>query len=716
MSRRVVDLRMGSLTTYRRGVDSYDASKLGLGTLMVQKNDSGNTNKWAGPAPIGRLRVFEAAGSLGFSFPWAMQWNVTAGDDWLFLADVNTAAVTRRIIFAKYNRYTQVFSYEGLITLTLPPNSGNATVRAFRMTYDKHTVGTVAVSGGTVTGTSTLFQTDRVPVGCRIGFGSIDPTAIVNWYEITGISADGSLTIDNSTISHSAGTAYVIEDLRAIVVTTNVTTANGGLFVAKGLRPEIFTPIGTTIGAAVSTDNVRACYHLRDANPNTVITAAGLALEDKTNNQSHTAWVLHGTTTMQLFKFNLRAALTPSSGEAQDAFVLKTAVSGTLTGTGSQNNNGRIATAAHGPGSGVKSIYFTTTTRIYRTKLTDDIISNDSSFLADNMTEIPPGGTVSFAASSLMNSIEYSSLIDRFIVMLNATGDQRPYLTKYLTDGSELERNLWADLRQTDQSTASSQLTPAPSQQVQAMSSWIEGGMLYLAHTASATAIAGILWAIPIGADWQYEATALQRLVMPKMSLPNCDQLVRVNTRMASFLGGDLLGLPTEPARLYYRASGIDDDSGAWTAIDASGDFTAGLSPAEVQIAVEFRVGGPICIPGRIFSVGVIYDDTTTDTHYQPSVNQSNVTNKRFAWRHAVAFGGTVPALRVRLYDADTAGLLLDDNTDDEASGTFERSTDNGANWAAWTSADVSNDTTYIRYTPVSFADNIRVVALLTQL
>lgn len=74
-----------------------------------------------------------------------------------------------------------------------------------------------------------------------------------------------------------------------------------------------------------------------------------------------------------------------------------------------------------------------------------------------------------------------------------------------------------------------------------------------------------------------------------------------------------------------------------------------------------------------------------------------------------------MPTLRIRLYNAETDGLILDDTTTASASGTFEKSTDDGQNWGSYNTTDKGNETTYIRYTPTSLADDIKVRALLTQ-
>jgi hypothetical protein len=69
--------------------------------------------------------------------------------------------------------------------------------------------------------------------------------------------------------------------------------------------------------------------------------------------------------------------------------------------------------------------------------------------------------------------------------------------------------------------------------------------------------------------------------------------------------------------------------------------------------------------------------------------------------------------LQIRLYNATTGFLVLDDTVDLAASGDWEYSTD-GTTWSAWdeTQNAVGN---YIRYTADTLPNNITVRALLTQ-
>ncbi len=90
----------------------------------------------------------------------------------------------------------------------------------------------------------------------------------------------------------------------------------------------------------------------------------------------------------KVYKYNIRAPLTVATGASVSAFVLATG-NQVFTGTGSQNANLCIATAGHGLGSGVPSLYFVTTTRVYRTALTN-ITSASTTWISDVIAEIPP--------------------------------------------------------------------------------------------------------------------------------------------------------------------------------------------------------------------------------------------------------------------------------------------------------------------------------------
>ncbi|MBP9710811.1 MAG: hypothetical protein KBD50_00890 [Candidatus Pacebacteria bacterium] len=731
----------------------------------------------------------------------------TLEKDLVFLADNATAAATRRISCFEYDKQTSLFSWRGFVTLTYPAGGGNQTIRGMRVVYDTYTTGTVAVSGATVTGTTTAWSASRIAIGSRIGFGSNDPTQIATWYYINAVGGDTSITIQtNVTASGTGGTAanltiassteYVIEDLKVLTATTAVVIAAAGLSMANGLSIDDFVVGGTTIAAATTVDKTKAVYSLVDldsiystgtasatasatiagsgtawaaathlgckigfgsTNPasittwytitavasgtsltiNTSVTvsgayvivggngiAGGLAIDDRVSWTEQHAYIIEvqAGTTPQVYKYNFRTDLTAlggiATGKAAAAWMLTTGTQ-TITGTVSQTNNGRIGTLAHGPGSGVKCLYFAATTRIHRAPLSD-ITQGSTTWVTDSMTEVPTGGTGTYTASSLLTSVEIADQIDRLIVTSTGAGGttahHRAYITKYDASGSyKFDHIFLVDTAQQDQSAADSDSVPHPNPQGAALSVWSQAGMVYMARTGTASTT-NIMYAVPLGADWDYATGSVkQRLVTPALATTNATKLARVYVNNASYLGAGSLTMPTEPYRIYYRTTGISDDSGSWTLVNQTGDLGGATPGSEVQFAIEFRTIGAICLPNRIYNLCCLYEDDTTDSHYQPSVANSSTSSKRFAWRFSTAFGGTVPALRIRLYNAETGSLLLDDNTTDSADGLWERSTNDGGAWGSYVATDKGNETTYIRYTPTSLADNIKVRALLTQ-
>lgn len=490
----------------------------------------------------------------------------------------------------------------------------------------------------------------------------------------------------------------------------------GGLYVVKGLNPNHFTTGGGAVPAATTVDNIKACYFLKDASTGTALVGFGMAMEETVSKTEKYGWILHTLANPIMIKYNVYAALTLTAGAATSALVLVTGAGGAVTGTVSQLNNGRLANAAHGPGSGLDCIYFTTGTRIYRTVAVSTIVAAATGWLADVMTEVPPGGTNTFAAGGALQSIEYSSAIDRFLVMSSGSAGIRSYLTQYRTDGGQMDRILFADYKQIDQGVADSSITPTPSQLAATFTAWIESGVLY-AMRFGTTAILNQFYIIPIGADWEYIAVSGARLVLPRIATPDAKMYRHAFANVVQIVGGATgknLGLQPEPLRLQFRTSGITDNSGGWTLLDDTNDLSGVAGAPYIQFRAEFRMGN-LLIPARILNIGVLYDDTGMSGHWQGSKNiGSDVVAKQFGFRHSVAYGSAVPRLKVELFDAESGVSLGSDDSTTQA-WTWAKTTNAGGAWGAYNSTDRANADTYVRVTPTALADNIKVRAVLTE-
>ena len=653
--------------------------------------------------------------------------------DWVFFAD-STAAVTttKKLQMYEYNRMTSIFAWKGYLTATLCAGATFVTIKDMHMTYDTFTVGTVAVSGANVTGTNTFWQTYRMcqaqttVSGSRIGFGSTDPTQISQWYYIDTITGEGTMTIRSNasganvpaSASYVGGTPYVIEDLRGIFAVINATAANGGLFVLKGLNRDHYNSSGvvTTLATATSgyADATTNAYWLGDAAVTTNTVSVGMAIEPKTSWTSQMAYVFDTTGGIKIYKYNIRSALAITSGgppcKDTSAYVLQTG-SQAVVGAVSTTYNGQYAIANHGPMSGTPGLYVITATRIYGIP-TASVTSGSTTFLVNAMTEVPPGSVNTFTATGALANIEYAPSLDRFIVISTAAGGSRSYVTQFNTIGTQMDHIFLCEDKQIDQGSADGTTTPHVSLLSSTHNPFYLNGILYLA-SQGVTAPTNLVHAIPLGADWLYAATTGQIAISPELITPNCSKFQRVYAVHSEIVGGQNLGKSTDAFQLFYRTSGISDNSGSWSVVPAANDLSGVAPSSSIQLAIKYKCISDFGVSARTNLVGVVYNDFSTDSHYHPSATLSNATTKKFAWRFASTFGSNVPILRIRLYDDITGSLLLDDISLTPTSGTWSKSTD-GVSWNVYDTSDKTNDTTYIGYTPTSLGDNIRVRSLLT--
>lgn len=701
----------GTTQLYSAG---YDSSKTLLGQCMIQNTGATAADKWVGPAPILLGRPMEASTTIATLYPYSIA--VENNKILTFYADGATAAATRRIVLYEHDTSAKTYTWKGFITLTYPSATAH-TIRGLVVVRHTYTTGTVSCSGNTtVTGGGSAWNSALIAVGARIGFNTTDPGSVAQWYYISAIGGDTSITLSGNG-PNVTDVNYVIEEYRIYTATTNATAANGGLFVAKGITYDDFTNGGTTISAATNADKAKAVYWL--ANAATVLNTAAGCLAVNTSTISNTTTTLYITnadagTTLRVYKYNGRAALSSvSSGKSTEAFVLRTGQQ-TVTGTISQTGGGVWANASHGPGSGTDSLYIITTTRVYRIAETN-IVDASTTYLSDNMTENPPGTSTTFTAINSNSQIAYWSQIDRFVIATSA--GSRSYITQYRTDSGQYDYMIQARTLQLDQTTVNADSTPFPDTGQTTYNINANGGWLTFNRTGT-TAAQNIIYVVPAGVDWEFAVGTTSanqnRVITPSLSTSGCTKFYRAIMLDKQYLGENALIMPCNPVKLYYRTSGISDNSGSWNLIDAPYDLSGVSSANSIQFMLEFRAFTGFLLTNRIYSLAVLYEDGGNDSHYQPSVAHSSITSKIFAWRFSTAFGGTVPTLYVRLYDAVSGSLLV---TDDTATpdGTFEKSTDNGGAWGAYNTTDKANETTYIRYTPLSLADNIKVRAVISQ-
>lgn len=693
--------------------NAYDYTKWNLGDSIIFNNGVADVDKYIQPH-YDVLRPNEESTAFLVSALWA--YKLSEETSYLWAAEnVATASNTRRIMLWQINNFTGARQWIGFITMTLASSTAH-TLRDFRVDVKTEITGTVSVSGTAVTGSGTQFNTNRVAVGARIGFGSTDPTQITTWYRITAIGSDTGATLNLSAGTIGSNTPYVIQEFRPILLFTNVTTTNGGIHLGKGVSIEDYTIAGTTIALAVSTDNQKASYWIKDAATQTNTVGAGLAIDvdaETATNLDCYVLDLPSAGNYRVFKYNLRAALTVASGASVSAWVLTTG-NNAFTGTGSQNSNLTLATTSHGGGSGIKSLYFVSTTRFMRASVAG-ITSGTTTWINEAIAEIPPGGANTYALTSALSGLIYVPSTDSFVICTTSASGVVSYVTKFVSSGSQFNRIFGRNMLNLDISTADSGSPSAFTNSSVALGVTTDRtNKVYISKTGT-TSTNMQIYALAFGTDDEYALDSEGYIITPEIITTDVNKFYRVFVNQLNYQGSLSLGRSTEPVFVYARTSNIQTDATTgWQPVNDISDISAFAGAPSIQFLITSRVIGAIILPAKIRGINLEYEDNTTDSHYAISVEKCSVASKIFAWWFAVAFGGTVPTLRVNLYDADSGGLILTDTTAASANGVWEKTTD-GTNWVAYNTADRGNTTTWIRYTPNSLADNIKVAAYLIQ-
>jgi hypothetical protein len=684
MKAAIEQLFNGSLAQVAIG-GAYDATKINRGKHTGQFNlGAGAVDKFIGPTPVGVANLAESP----LAIPSAYVCPIKINDDlfWIFGADATTAAATRRVQLWTFvpSLGPAGYTFVGAVNLTFPTATTH-TVRGFRAILENYTTGTVAVSGTGVTGTGSAWATG-LSVGSRIGFGSTDPAQITTWFQIQAIGSDTGITLTTSAGTIAAGTAYVIQDLMLVHANTNATVTNGGLFVTKGLQYADFQNPAFAIPAATTVDKIKATYWLKDAATITNDVIGGCALEDRASWTQQYVYATEGAaSSLNVYRYNIRAPLTLTAG----AMVLTGAdmvITGAqaVTGTISQANNGRVATLS---GNGVPSLYLFTTTRILRVPLAN-VTTGSTTFVADSMTEVLPGGSNTNTPTNTFTSLDIAGSIDK-LVITGATGTGAVYVTDYYTGGQQIDRRAGC---LTTQNPSALRDTDSPifihNVSNNAPFVWVEDGWLFWVYSQTTGTTVNALTVYPLAADLEYQAEVNNRIICPKIPLGATPaKLYRALVNCVENIGDHTMGVSPDAYRMQVRTSGIDDNSGAWTDVPQDGDLSGLGTPSNLQFAFQFRTAGVIMLPARILSLALVYEtDDALPSQYRWNFGDFNAGNGTFAWVQTALFGATPGVHAINIYRADTDALVLTQASSGTTNGDFENW--NGSAWVAGIGAD----------------------------
>ena len=682
---------------------TYSSSSLNLGHLMTRATAS-NGDPYVTPVETRFIRGYEIGNNTVFQINNLGFLKYNDNISWIFYVNGNDSgtSVAKRIFLSTYNKSLNQFQEVGSINVNYPPNNNHRCL-SLNPSMEYHTTGTVSVLGASVSGVGTNWQTDGVCVGNRIGFGSTNSIDINFWYQISSVDSDTQLTIsrefstdgDLSTLSFTAGTPYVIEDFRLIYGNISSSTVYRGIALVKGLRYENFTNSPTTIPAATTVDNIRACYRILDSSTSTAVFApVGIILEDKVSFTEQYIYTLtpNTTTTISIQKFNIRASLTLTSGYSNSPYVFTTGI------------------VAHGGSNMIYSNpfikakdddYFVNLyTRISRI-IPANIASASTNFIGDEMPEITAGSSTTFQVSSQLQGFHYLPLIDRFYIS-HEQGTIKNYITPYTIVGNQFERAF--NINDTIQSnsyvvslvdTLTTNFISLP------LRSYYHDGLSYILRDTNTDN--NLVYTLPLEADKRYHTASNACVITPEITTSNNYSYDKVYLRTdLSFNSGRLMK-PTENVDVYFRTSGISNDTGTWSLIGENGDISYATG-SSIQFKITFSTIGLNSIPDKVYGLALTYfsqDIPPSLNYFEPSLKLSNLTTENFVWRQVQVFPDLVPNISIDIYGVTSSLLLLTDDTDNSTNGTWEYSTNNGLSWSAFTNSANSIDN-YLRYTPNS--------------
>jgi hypothetical protein len=541
------------------------------------------------------------------------------------------------------------------------------------------------------------------------------------------------LTLNTSAGTLPPGTPYVIENLQFTAI-----QSNRGAGLIQGLSWDDFTIAGTTI--AIPTTQYAALnkgwYNISDNgysgtddsgffSNSRFITSAWTDTRILPKQTDDIDYVFIRNSSNQFSRVNIKDSQLRIHNRlaSQQATILFSTPNQIVTPnassvTGFATGKFTIATMQTGSASGSFSMFGDSSGAIVQTDLSD--LQNLVVPPRTQMSETPPGSSLTIPTAGNVGRVYYMSTIDRLII-LNSSTTAKSFITNYRTDlqfptltstlyGRDTFNQLAIDnsydlaflgnFNQLQGNTANSNAPRYPDTLGTGFFGAVENGVLHLCRPLNT--IQNNMYAIPLGCEATYVDFSKNAFYTPKFILTNAVSITGLHINSLKQYGNPPFNLPPEPIVIHYRTTGIDDDSGSWRLYNTIDELNQDiacegvLDNLEIQFRFSYRVAGNTCLPNRIYGFTLVYEDDRTDSHYAPSVAKSDLTNRIFAWQQVEPWYGNIPELKIRLYNVTNNKIVYYDTTATNASGTWQYSTD-GTTWLTWdNTADAVGN--YIRY------------------
>jgi hypothetical protein len=584
-----IGLSPSSITHQGYNSTGYDPSFVNLGYLM--KRYTGATKYENYVSPLRMEFIFNGANYYNNTFSYIFKViRYTKNLDYIFMTNTSNS---QNIQYMVYNRKENKF-YQGGVVYMFFRGATNMYIYDADANLDTSSDGNVNVSGNTVTGFGTKFDTLRFSVGSRIGFGSTNPEAITEWYEVASIVSDTSLTLTETvTKTYPNNCPYIIEELSFITaILWNTSPYNlGGVYLVKGIN-FTFMRHGNTVPFATTVDRVRANYRILYPGTYSVTYASNLAILPKSSNTEHIFYgMIESGNTMRIAAFNARAPLTLIAGESTSAFKYMTKSYDCINTA----DGLRMLWLPTGQGRNKHSIYFRSGSAAVLQRIDLDDIKQDGDFFGKDYLMVKPlaNGIRSYAQTGPSN-VRYIPNLEQLLFSSQFSA-VLPYDSNYPYYNIEFGE---VNLENSDYRMPSKEMV---SHMRDSPNFNISDGLWYFVTNSYKLAI------LPGEADWRFASRNNARIITHSIDTSYITKFNKLLVSHPEILGTHDLGTTPEPFRVYYRTDGISDDSGSWGLLDDTFDMSFITPKDNIQFMFEFRILGRACVPNRIYGLSISY-------------------------------------------------------------------------------------------------------------
>ena len=545
----------------------------------------------------------------------------------IFQRNEASGSQIRKYHLVIFDRFTWTFTHKGFINITFASSGQSAWDFDLVAFMDKATDGLVNLSTSTaeVIGINTTFFDKKISVGARIGFGSTDPEKITTWYYVNRINSNTSLTIDRLPSVNQTNVPYIIEEIRLIILPN----PGFGLYFVKGLNIDDFTINGTvTIPFANRTDRQKASYNIKESFvPTSTNTYYGMCITPIKDNNTQYLYIKqvdnnNVNNRTRILRYNIRKDLSLDAGTDYSCYDFTT---GQLIVNSWGNAYGGLfhVVMKSGPYANKPSL-------IYRG--VDFFIRTEESYIVRNALNLP-GETYFIPAINYGNRIQdfrnsfryiYDDYTDFFYNSYSGYGFSAlkfqfaNELQGYYAIGGQ---NLYFPGKWNPKNTFNHPFN-GYSKTYNA-----KNGIIYTFNILNNVQelIHSNIFAMPVGGDNETPMEYENRVICPEIDTHSVSKFNKLLVNYAEEVSSEDFPVQPDPFRVFYRTTGIKDNSGTWTRLYFPYDLSTIRVQDSIQFMFNFKIFGLSMCPARIHSYTLLAEKEELLPKYFKF--NSNITN-----------------------------------------------------------------------------------------